>query len=462
MLSRNFLILFLIASTFLISGCFLFPDSSSNQSTSQNNTVTATVVDIRLPSSSTGDGALAVRIHFPNNTRYDGGAPVVIWVPGGYDGGGINHELAPELDDTIIITLLFPGTKDNWSGLSSDGIYDYRGENSILAIKDVILYAAGEKTDSLGRTIDDVANVSVLHDDIGLIGVSNGGNIIIAVPAFYGNELNGHLRYVIQWETPVSSQIANRDFGRIWLKPATGQGDYFNPRYSAYGPLVLGSNYSDLTYNPNYQYYTVFHDGNGDDQYTTVQIAGKDIPDLNGNGKLELDEDFPLDYYPGGDNGSILFYSRPVTYAMESMNIFNGSWPSHFATPEQADEYWDMRESVVLYDDAIANMPDLEVMILTGEVDHVQSSYDKFNIRQAFDGLIKANVSWVQINPSRNYLVSINPLYSSRNDLPNNEPYKPPTNWKDFSSYTIPGDIFKGFYQSAAVWQMADRAYNGK
>ncbi|MFH1785097.1 MAG: hypothetical protein ABH842_01590 [Candidatus Micrarchaeota archaeon] len=472
---KNFSLLFLIVSVFLLFGCF-FPNTPSDNglpsnhltNQSKNNTmkpplpntsIKSNIVDVNIPSSS-GNGTIAVRLQIPNKTRYSDGAPVVIWISGGYDGGGLNHGFASELDDTAVITFLFPGIEDPWAGIKSDGVYDYRGENCIISLKDVILYAAGEKTDNLNRTIDEISNIDILHNNIGLVGSSNGGNIIVALPAFYGDELVGHLRYVIQWETPVSSQIANRDFGRVWLKPATGQGDYFNPRYSGYGPLILGSNYSDLTYNPSYSYYTIFHDGNGDGQYTTVSVAGKDLPDLDGNGKLELNEDFPLDYYPGGENGTILFYSRPVTYAMEEMNIFNGSWPSNIATPEQADEYWDLRESVVLYDDAIANMPDLEAMVLAGEVDHVQSSYDKFNIQQAFGGLMKANVSWVQINPSSSYLTSINPLYSNRNDLPDNQPFTSPTNWKNFSSYTIPADVFKGFYQSASVWQMADRAHN--
>ncbi|MCD6172151.1 MAG: hypothetical protein J7J36_07075, partial [Thermoplasmata archaeon] len=41
--------------------------------------------------------------------------------------------------------------------------------------------------------------MAIVHHNIGLIGVSNGGNIVIAAPAIYGKEMKGYLRYVIQW-----------------------------------------------------------------------------------------------------------------------------------------------------------------------------------------------------------------------------------------------------------------------
>jgi len=137
-------------------------------------------------------------------------------VPGGYEPSrNLKHELPPEANDLVIVTFLFPGSTDQASARHSDGSYDYRGHGCIQALRDVVLYAAGELTDVQGRLIDHVVPVPVLHDNIGLIGVSNGGNIIVAVPALHGAELLGHLRYVVQWETPVSSQVATRDIGRI-------------------------------------------------------------------------------------------------------------------------------------------------------------------------------------------------------------------------------------------------------
>ena len=48
------------------------------------------VIDLRLPSDSTDGGTLAVRLYVPENPRYEEGAPVVVWVPGGYETKGVN------------------------------------------------------------------------------------------------------------------------------------------------------------------------------------------------------------------------------------------------------------------------------------------------------------------------------------------------------------------------------------
>jgi len=131
-------------------------------------------IDVSLPSESTGvsSGTLAVRIHTPRAgaARYPDGAPVIIWVLGGFEIKGINHGLPPVADDVICITFIYPGGADPWSGRSSDGVYDYRGEAGIATLRDVILYASGELRDADGKTIDEIVPVPVLHDNIGMIG----------------------------------------------------------------------------------------------------------------------------------------------------------------------------------------------------------------------------------------------------------------------------------------------------
>jgi len=421
----------------------------------------AGLVDVDVPSLNDPNQIWAVRVQAPapGSARYGDGAPVIIWTPGGYEPKDLKHELPADANDVIIVTFLFPGTTDQPSSRHSDGSYDYRGRNCIEALRDVILYAAGEMTDRQGRLIDDVVPVPVLHDNIGLIGLSNGGNIIVAAPALHGADVLGHLRYLIQWETPVSSQVATRDMGRIWMKPSNAQGDYFNPRYLGYGPLSFPVDYNDLAYNASETYYPLFHDGNKDGQYTTVEVNSPTMrqePDLDGSGKLELDEDFPLDYYLSED-GARWVYSRPLTHALFDRHIFT-TWPAQIATPVQADAYWDIRESVRMYNAATTNIPALEAMVLAGVRDHVQSAPDKPHIRQAFEGWHNTGV-WVQINPSPAYLLEIEPNLSPAG-LPNNQPNTPPTNWLAIDIYCIPQAIDTGIYQLAAIRQMADRAHS--
>jgi len=366
-------------------------------------------VAVDLPSTATGSpvGTLALRVDHPRKARYEAGAPVVIWVHGGYDEGRLRMELPPQADDLIVVNFLFPGGEFLGGGRQSDGVYDYRGAESILALRDVILYAAGELTDNHGRTIDEMVAVPVLHDNIGVVGKSNSGNIIAAVAALHGDDLRGHLRYLIQWESPVSSQIATRDLGRPLLDPnGPDQGEYSNPRYLGYGVAELSVDFRDLRHDPTGALYRIFHDGNGDGRYTTIARPGDGAPtpDLDLDGVLDLEEDFPLDVYPSADG--TVFYSRPVTRELHTRNVFADAWPDEIATPQRAARFWDLREAVRLLPSALAKMPHLEGMVLASVRDHVQARLDKPNIRQAFDTW-RSNGEWVQINPDPDYLIAV-------------------------------------------------------
>jgi len=462
--SRRFVRIAALVGLAFVFGIGLDPATPAGPSASAQTTPGPELVpiDIELRSESTGptEGTLAVRVHAPRfgRARYPDGAPVIIWLLGGFEVKGINHGLTESVDDVICITFIYPGGEDPWSGRSSDGSYDYRGENCIAALRDVILYATGRLRDTEGRTIDEIVSVPVLHDNIGLIGESNGGNILTAVAALHGEELAGHLRYLIQWETPVSSQIATRDLGRVWLKPGTGQGDYWNPRYLGYDPLVLRVDYSDLTYDPTQDVYPVLHDGNGDGRYTTVRDLHRDVavPDLNLDGILDRTEDFPLDTYPVDDDR--VTYSRPVMSVLAERGLFDGRWPENLVSLEEAEAYWDLRESVRLAETATAKIPDLAAMVLCNARDHVQAMPEKPHVRQAFDSW-DAHGAWVRINPSLEYLAAVEPALAGRAlpDLPANTP---PVDWTDHTSYAIPVDVPKPIYQLAGIYQMADRVHD--
>ncbi len=179
------------------------------------------VIDLRLPSESADGGTLTVRLYVPENPRYDEGTPVVVWVPGGYETKGINHDFPPTADDIMVATFIFPGATDEWSGFGSDGTYDWRGENCIRALADVILFAAGQLEDENGNTIDDLSPVPVIHNNIGTIGVSNGGNLPVAAAALHGDELSdGALVFLLL----VGIRAANPEVARNQAEQADGHG----------------------------------------------------------------------------------------------------------------------------------------------------------------------------------------------------------------------------------------------
>ena len=56
-----------------------------------------------LPSISTGtpSGTLALRVDYPTVPRYADGAPVIVWVHGGYEEGRLQLELPAAADDYV-------------------------------------------------------------------------------------------------------------------------------------------------------------------------------------------------------------------------------------------------------------------------------------------------------------------------------------------------------------------------
>ncbi len=424
-------------------------------------------VDVDLPSLGTGlpGGELAVSVRFPKVARYSDGAPTLIYVPGGTTpGNSLDSSLSRYADDIILVTFLFPGGFSITAGRESDGTYDDRGENCILALRDVILFAAGEKADSLGRTIDDLSPVTVLHNNVGLLGSSNGGNIVIAAPASYGVDLVDYLKYIIQWESPVCSQFATTNLGGVQIL-CGGDDQYWrvvNPRYQAYGSLEVDIDYSQLAFNPSGDN-KIFFDGDADGAYT-VKITGATpcvTPDVNGDGVLSNNEDFALSAYQDGIKD---VYSRQATKAFLDYDIFNlsdpaNSWPHFIATPAEADAYWDIREAVRMYHDAFTNVPLLEGMVLGSVVDHVQTAPDHPHIHQMFDGW-DYHGKWIQINPSPSYMIEVSPLMILRTDLPDNTANTEPVDWTDSSAYLMAEDISDDIYQMAAILQMADRAHD--
>ncbi len=325
--------------------------------------------DVDIPSpEATGvvDGTLAARIWTDGTSRYADGAPAVVFVLGGESTGTLAQQI-PQAAGVVLVCFLFPGGVDVPSGRSSDGVYDFRGPASIAALRDMALFAAGEVVSSGGQTISEVVGLPVLTSGIGLLGSSNGGNIVLAAAAEHGAALADKLRWIVQWESPVSSQAAVGDNRGPRVDCSGGGGGLgdgqfgVNPRYLAYGALTLDIDYSDVRFRPAEPDYPLFLDGDGDLVYTTVEVPGEPgcvTNDLDLDGTLELDEDYPLSAYPGA--GGLEVYSRPLTdYLGAHPGVFGGPWPAWIATAAVATLYWDEREAVRLYELARAAMPQL-------------------------------------------------------------------------------------------------------
>ncbi|MEJ2629566.1 MAG: hypothetical protein P8078_13565, partial [bacterium] len=144
--------------------------------------------------------------------RFPQGAPVVISMPGGFqEEGARDQETRLNEHGFIEIRFNYPGAGQY--PFSSGGEYDYRGPQSLIAVRDIILFAQGEKTNVGDSTLKQLIEpITPLTDNIGFIGWSNSGNTNICVVGKYGEDIPG-LTWILNWESPVGDGMPQAEAG---------------------------------------------------------------------------------------------------------------------------------------------------------------------------------------------------------------------------------------------------------
>lgn len=414
----------------------------------------ARYADIALPSEAAGNGTLALRLLYANTPPLlESGAPIVVEVPGGFQAGGLNPALESGFAGFVYVRFLFPGGSD--AGRASGGTYDTRGPQSILALRDVLLFCSGQKVDSLGRRIGDALPFPVLTDNVGLLGLSFGGNASTAVMGLHGDQLRG-LKYFVGWENPTNAQIALGEPGPgATVSCAAGQRperhEYVNPALRGYGPLNLDIDYSKLAVSSANG--TLFFDHNHNGRIDAVTAGGCQTTDANGNGTIDADEDYPVNPLTAL-NDPQRYYSPAILRAAEALHL---NLPSALANAGQAEAFWGQREAVRFYERVGLRMPEVEVMLLASVQDHVQTAPGHLHVRQAFDGFHRNGI-WVKLNPSPASVIEVSANLRARQDLPRNEPNTAPADWTN-DVYFYPEGIPDGAIYAAACREMARRAH---
>ncbi|MDP6529059.1 MAG: FlgD immunoglobulin-like domain containing protein [Gemmatimonadota bacterium] len=439
------------------------------------------VFNLQLPSDATGGGHLAVRVTLPPPSvgpRYSDGAPVLVLSPGGHTPGSLTGGDILAGKGFAVLTFLYPGGSSG--PYSSDGLYDYRGALCRMALRDVILFAAGLKTDTLSRTIHDVAPIPVRTGNLGVLGSSNGGPATMATLANHGSELPA-LSYFVGWENPTGGQTV---LGEVGVKdrdcdPSVdddGNGvpddDGDNPYITAYSDTSITIDFTNLAFDPTYTRTVLdpggvhapyphtgvlFIDGNANG---TLDFDPSDPTclDLDGNGTIDIGEDYffnPLPAYIGG--ALQLNHSNEVTRAAAASGVYGASWPSVVADTAQASAYWELRDPTTQYDEVAANQPGLRCMLAFGQSDHVQAHAGHPHIQQAYHGLT-ANGLWCRLNPDEVYYREVVAA-----------PALPPTDtdagiavaWPDMWDYCEPYGLSSNAGATAGVMEMADRTRYG-
>lgn len=389
---------------------------------------------------------IAVMVASPVQARYENGAGVVVVVsPFFTDASGFVTD--PDLTSLglIQVSYLWPGKTDESTGARSTGEFDYGGEQSLRALRDVIRFAAGRIPDRGRHYIGSLTDVPPLTDEVGLYAFSHAGMAAVNVLARYGGQLPG-VEYLVGRENPTVDSLACLEIG---YRDDDGQ-PVHNPFYSfpaSYSPGGLAVNYSNLRWDPAYN-------------NPHTNFTGHPYLDLDGNGAVS-----PADHVFGW-RVPVMFGKRYYSTALTQALLDNGAltllgWPVDLATPEEAAEAWRIRLSPNRYMSLSAEKPNLKVMLIFAVDDHLQVAQDKPHIHQAFQGFRFDAGLWVRLNPDRSYVQALLP--GSGLDFPDTPANTQPLDWLQIDTYAYPnlGEANR-LVPLAAVAEMADRAHAGR
>ncbi len=265
-------------------------------------------VSTYVPSQSAPGKGLAVNIIYPKKPRYPDGAPVAVVAPGGAAADGLSFEMHAAQVGFIEVRFAFPGGRHG--RFNSSGFYDYRGINSQMALRDVLLFAAGKITDSEGRKIYDLVPVKISKDNIGLVGWSNGGNVALVTMYRYADQLP-FIAWIGFYESPLGSMFFPPNLG--------GEHDLVYNKHYRQGSCATGDclvDYRNLRYDP-YIYRTPGeHQKRGESE-----IPGVIFFDENGNKKWDESIEFAFSW--ASDVGlDKQIYPPDVTAALERSLVF--------------------------------------------------------------------------------------------------------------------------------------------
>lgn len=378
---------------------------------------------------SEGVGRIAVSISEPLAQRHAQGAPVVVAVSGFFTPSvGYVFELDPRDLGVIYITMLWPGVRDARSGAQSEGTFDYGGDSSLQALRDVVRFALGETPDAAGKYLHEIVATPVNYDVVGLYAFSHSGIAATNVLALYGEDLSG-VRFFVGRENPTIDPLYP-------LEPGYWDDDGSAVHNPFYDPAKTTSTAVSI-------------------DYSTVDWDwGLGRPVFRGAGGRDFVGSSKHPTMWGKD-----YWSTDLLRALRDNGALTEStWPATLATPEEAAAAWAFRSTVANYPRLRASLPELKVMLVFAADDHVQTAVDKPHIRQAYEGFREAGL-WCRLNPDRAYVDAF--LGTSASPAPDNPANSAPALWLDVRTWAYErtsGNVMNVVVPLAAVAEMCDRA----
>lgn len=314
-----------------------------------------------LPDETLGtSGAL---VYFPDPSAaglWSDGAPVVVTAspPENTPEPYFKAELG-----VVEVQPLYPGDGDGQ--LATPGVYDGLGPNSAAAMAAAIRFAAGLVASQEGWTVGQVAERAVCNGEVFVLAVSQGGSPTLKALADNAEELGPYVGGIVSFESATMPQIMAGDVGKTFGDldgdlDADSDGyawdDARNVDYGGCDSSTCVLDYATIAFSEDYTpayFFPPFYklqelgmlylDRDGDGQLTTA-AGGTDV---DGDGAVSADEDFPLISHQGAYEGDEIQRLYPTLEAIDAALaagvLDEAAWPAALATREQVAAYWEPR-----------------------------------------------------------------------------------------------------------------------
>jgi hypothetical protein len=340
-------------------------------------------IDLRLPSGAAPGGGLALRVALPPAGRYGPAAPVVVIVPGGPPGESqLSDVMAPLAPQGFIeVRFCFPGEGD------SAGQADLRGPHATDALADVLSFAGGGARAVDGRNLADLAApLRPASDRFGLLAFANGGNSAILALAHHPEQAKG-LAWLATWETPLGDGLPTALFGLkgLGLSPA------YDPRSGRWEASALA-----------WDRHLVAGAG-------AVPPGGFYL-DLNHNGRFDSgDARLARFEVSNGDGPSRAVYPLMVVREAQRRGLCGPQWPAWVLDTAETEDFWAERNAAPLHPgwdpmaQVAASFSGLAVMVLGGQVDHLQAAPDHPHVFNAYSAWRRLGMRFARLNPAACY-----------------------------------------------------------
>ncbi len=386
------------------------------------------------------DRGIAVRLTYPDRSRYPGGAPAVVEVPGADSLGSVEFPLRPDpyiAQGVVHVQFAFPG--GGRPPLASGGAYDHRGLGSLQTLRDVVRFLWCEARTTGGCAASDLVPHPILQ--VGLIGLSNGGNTAVVALGLFGEAMS--VDWYVGWENPAGVQFTTVDVGsRQMPNPAYVPG---SGRLTADGARC-DVDYTRLSWDP-----TARAGGSGPQGDLGPGVL---YHDLDGDGRYGAG-DYALGAYVGTFGGEEKrVFSVPALEAAVARGLL-APWPADAATLEEARSFWAIRDMSRHYAAALAGNPDLRGIVVGSVVDHVQGTPDYPHLVLQYRGWQEAGIGWVRLNPDAAYVGALVPGIVGAPD----NPAGTEVSYGGISSLLAPESVPDPILQLAAVLELSDRTH---